>query len=273
MKKIITSIISIITSCLLILLVCLITISNTIFKKEYTIKILEKNNYPNKVYQSIKKEMENYIPQLHIGEEEISLDNIMTEELVKEDIYHLIESIYDNKKLQTNTEKIKKELDIKINEELNKYNRIPTSSEEKTIEEIKNNIINDYKSKVFISEKYITPIQKKYQIIKSIANKALILISLAYIMFISLLLIIRKKERAKWFSITTLTTSIILVSIPYLIIEKIKHILIINENLSEILIITMKDIFTKINTIGMILGIVSIITLIIGVEKVKKERT
>ena len=267
MKKIISSLLSILSSSLLVIVICLLTISQTVLNKEYIKTTFNKNKYQDKVYQSVTQEINKYIQQLHIGEEDISLDKIITKKMVNSDINSLLDTIYNNKKLKTSGKEIKKNLDIVINAELNKYNRIPTKEEEKSLEEIKNNIIKDYKIRVIFSEKYINESQKYYQKIVKITKLSLkVLIPINIISIISLILI-NRKDTIKWLAVTLITSAIILIAIKYLIIPKFSHILILTENISEIMIIIIKEIMNKISLIGIILGIVSIITLIIKVEE------
>ena len=269
MKKVISSIISIIASSLLVVLIALITISQTVLKEEYVKKVLNNNNYIDKVYKSINKELDNYIPQLHIGDEDITLDNIVTKEMVTKDINNLISAIYNNKKIITSQSEIKKKLDIMINTQLNKYNRIPTKEEAKTIEEIKNNMINEYKMRVVFSEKYIPKVSKYYLVINNITSLAIKIILPLYIIVLGILFLINKKKKdyLKWIPISLLTTSVLSIAIKYIITAKISHILLLNENISEIIKIILKEIVTQIAVIGIILGIVSIILLILKVEE------
>ena len=93
-----------------ILVICIIAIgmskivSSTILDKTYTMQKLEETNFYSETYELVKSNFENYIYQS--GLEETVLEDICTEEKVKNDIEQIISNIYDGTDIKIDTKKI-----------------------------------------------------------------------------------------------------------------------------------------------------------------------
>ena len=268
MKKIIKVILTPIISILILLTITTIVLSQTILNQNYITKILEKNNYKNKVYNSIKNEYQKLSPTLHIGEEDSKLEEVITKKIVEKDINTTIYNIYHNKEIKVSTEKLEQQIDDKINSLLIKNNITPTKEEQQALKELKINMTDIYTNHMIYSKKYIS----KLPFYLKKANKSLkiitIVLTVICISFIILLqkLITNKKEKIINIGIAFLTTFFISLIIFFLFKNKIDNILIINKYLSQIIIYIMKDIATKILIYSAVIGIIGLIGIIIKVE-------
>ena len=266
-KKITLSIMIMIIATFLFLVTGVTSFSNTILSEKYVKKVLNKNNYYELTYNTIKEDFENYTPQLRIGENETSLDDIIDKKSVEIAINDLIKSIYHNKKITIDTSNVEEKLNTKIENALREYNRIPNTEEQKALEEFKKEIITVYKNQILYSEKHISKLPNIYQKINNLVPSIKGILLFLIVIFVVAMIIIQndRKQSIKNMGIILLTTGILNIIIKYLCIDRISHILILNENISRVFVYIIRDILTKIATLGIILGIVGLIGIIIGV--------
>ena len=268
-KKITLSIMIMIVATLLLLVTSINIFSNTILNEKYIKNILKKNNYYELTYNVIKEDFANYAPQLRIGENETPLDDIVNKKSVEIAINDAIESIYHNKKITVDTSKVEENLDTKIDNTLREYNRIPNTEEQKALKEFKKGIVTAYKNQILYSEKHISKLPNIYQKINNIIPSIKGILIFLIVIFLIAMIIIQndKKQSIKNIGIILLTTGILSIIIKYLCTNRISHILFLNENISRVFIYIIKDILSKIATLGIILGIVGIIGIIIGIGR------
>ena len=237
-KKVIISIINMIVATLLFLVICTDLFSNTILNVKYIKKTLEKNNYYELTYSTIKEDLAGYAPQLHIGDDETILDDIVDKKQVKQEVNNLIDSIYYNKRITVDISNVEKKLDDKITNSLNKYNIVPNTEEQKSLQKFKDTITGAYKNQILYSEKYIKKLPKNYQRINNLVPSIIKLLIFFIVIFIIVMILIQKnsKEFIKNIGLIFLTTGILSAIIKYLCIDRISHILILNENISRVFI-------------------------------------
>lgn len=115
-KMIIYFILELGISVLLLGLITLLVLKFTLYSESHFKKALDKNNYYSMIYNDAKSEMENTIIPTGLPEE--VLENIFTEEMVKNDIDTIITNLYHNKTIKVDTTGIRKNLNTNVNKYL-----------------------------------------------------------------------------------------------------------------------------------------------------------
>ena len=153
-KEIVNFIIIIFLSLSILSSFLVFTVSNTILNKEYILNKMEECNYYEKNYLDINESLEQYIGPSGLDEE--ILQNIYTEEQVKNDIHTTVNAIFTGEEKTIETEKIRSKLDKNIHESYN-----ITSNEKEAIVNFENTIVNEYTKQIthhdylYVLENYI----------------------------------------------------------------------------------------------------------------------
>lgn len=259
-------ILGLIASFFLIILSVLLIMKYTILNKDYVIKKISDDNYYDKLYEEIKKDMENNTLSSGIDKEVIN--DIYTEDMVRDDVSGLIGSIYSGNKFEINLEKIEGNLNESIDEFLNKNNL--KADDENALNNFKERIVNVYKDEVSLYG-YFNNIGDKYKKVDNVCN---ILIALL-IVIISLNLFIIRKLHKKYYGVTFLSAGLGLIYLKMFIWEgiDIKNIIIISDSFSNVLKNILNDIGTKLLTLSIIFIILGIILNITSsFKKIKRIR-
>ena len=260
MKKIINFIFSTILAICLIIISFINIFSSTIFREEYVLKTLEKEDYFNNIYWLINANFENYIYQS--GLEEEVLENIITKEKVKNDIKITIGNIYNQKNEEIDTSEIKEKLYKNIENSLNTI----SSSQKNAINEFIDQICKEYKSIISnynIEKKVDLNIKEILDFINFVKNELLIFIGIDFLILLVLNLN-RVYKFVSWIGVSFLTNGFIMLFTDIFIRLKIKikTITIINDFVSQILrktIFNILGIITKYGIIYIVFGILLII--------------
>ena len=122
-KALLYYIIELIMALFVLLLMALLIFKYTIYNNEYIKDVFEKHNYSENISKDIKNDMKNNIIPTQLPES--VLDNIYTEDELKETINSLIDKVYTNKlsdNLRNNIDKYIKDNNINVdnNESVNK---------------------------------------------------------------------------------------------------------------------------------------------------------
>ena len=112
----------------------------------YIEKQLDEVNYYASVYNKVEENFGQYI--LQSGLDEHVIDNIVTEEQIKQDIQNIINAIYNNEEYTVSTELVKENLEKNIEKYLDENNIYLNSSEEKSIDEFVSLIVDTYENSV-----------------------------------------------------------------------------------------------------------------------------
>lgn len=251
------------------LLIITLTLFQTIGSKAYLLKTLEKNNYYEQVYQQSKSTLEGYTIQL--GLEDSILDTLYTKEKVTEDINILIDGIYNQKEITISTDSITQKLDEIIDNKLKENNHTSSQEEQKSIQEFQKTISSAYETEILYSKKYALKLQSVYSKIISLKNKTLIFLSSFTLIPTLIILILNRelKSSIKTISTALLSTSFLLISLKLLLESKFQHILIFSSIFSKLAIAIINDLLKIFFNTGILIGIISIIGIIIGVETEK----
>ena len=249
----------ILTLCLLFIFVRN-TIISTILSQKYILKQLEKTEFYSEVYKIAEANFENYIDQS--GLEENVLNNICTQEKVRKDINIIISNIYEG----TNEEIDTTEIASKLNSNIDNLN-VRTAKNSNAIDEFVNHICESYKEAI-INTKYESQINGLYKKTTNILEKINKMLITVTIISIILLMIMNIKNISKIladFAIILLSTSFLQFIGINILKSKVDilNIKVFNDAFSKTIVMIVQDIFSKINTVGIIMFGISILFIII----------
>lgn len=217
-----------IESIILFLLGTFILVNNTILNKKYIIKTMDKIDYYEKIFDSIKVEMSYYTGQS--GFEDNILDDTFTVDDVKTNINTYITNFYNGKKTEIDTTSFEEKLNKKIDNVLTDKNF--TIANRKDIDKFVSEMSKIYKTKIKIINRldnYANKLNKVIDYSKKITTILTILLILLYLTNV----IIFKRSNI----------STILYTVAFLIIASniyirsridIKHLLIYNDSLTSL---------------------------------------
>lgn len=262
-KKIIKIIFSAILTISILLYILINLLSSTILKESYILSKLDQANFYQKVYEEVNSNFEKYIYQS--GFDENVLNNVITEEKVKEDFKIIIDNIYNGTNQDINTETIKTNLTNNINSQLD-ANIIKT--QQNSIDSFVDTILNEY-TQTILHTQYENKINKAYtQINKyiNLANKALLIIMAVLIILLILLNLKRLYRGVSYIGISMLSSGILLCIADIFIKMKvaIKNIVILNDTISKIIINVITELLANILKDGIILLVSGIVLIIIA---------
>lgn len=274
-KNIIQYILTIVLILTILAYFFIILISNTILKKEYIMSKIESTNYYSKIYENVKSNFEKYIEQS--GFEKTILENIVSEEKVKNDTQTIINNIYDGTNKEVDTQEIKDKINPNILEtfEDKKIN----ITQQNAIDTFVAHICNEYTETIshFSFEDQINQIYQKAIEYINISKKIIIIF---IILDILLLFMINLKKIHKFVSLIgiSLSTTGILLIITNLFINakiKIQTIIILNNAISDILINILTEILNVMARNGAYLLTFGIILIFLAnlIYNIKETRT
>lgn len=262
-KKIIKIIFSAILTISILLYILINLLSSTILKESYILSKLDQANFYQKVYEEVNSNFEKYIYQS--GFDENVLNNVITEEKVKEDFKIIIDNIYNGTNQDINTETIKTNLTNNINNQLGAN---ISKTQQNSIDSFVDTILNEY-TQTILHTQYENKINKAYtQINKyiNLANKALLIIMAVLIILLILLNLKRLYRGVSYIGISMLSSGILLCVADIFIKMKvdIKNIVILNDTISKIIINVITELLANILKDGIILLVSGIVLIIIA---------
>lgn len=258
-KKLINFIVIIFLSLSILSSFLVFTVSNTILNKEYILNKMEECNYYEKTYLDINDILEQYIGPSGLDEE--ILQNIYTEEQVKNDIHTTVNAIFTGEEKTIETEKIRSKLDKNIHESYN-----ITSNEKEAIVNFENTIVNEY-TKQITHHDYLYVLENYIPTANNIIAKLKIIMPIIMCIIIVCLIILNIKNINKiiqgiliGFLSAGLTIMVIGIIINFNI--NFEAILILNENFSELIRNIANELLKSLQNLGIIIAILSTILLI-----------
>ncbi len=258
-KEIVNFIIIIFLSLSILSSFLVFTVSNTILNKEYILNKMEECNYYEKNYLDINESLEQYIGPSGLDEE--ILQNIYTEEQVKNDIHTTVNAIFTGEEKTIETEKIRSKLDKNIHESYN-----ITSNEKEAIVNFENTIVNEY-TKQITHHDYLYVLENYIPTANNIIAKLKIIMPIIMCIIIVCLIILNMKNINKiiqgiliGFLSAGLTIMVIGIIINFNI--NFEAILILNENFSELIRNIANELLKSLQNLGIIIAILSTILLI-----------
>lgn len=252
---------------IVVLAVCSIAIvviqivTQTVLNKNYIIQKMEETNFYSETYKLVQSNFEKYIEQS--GFEENILENICTEEKVKQDINLMISNIYEgaNKTIDIT------EISDNLNANIDKLN-IRDSKNQKAIEQFVEHICQEY-TDTLVHTKYENDINKFYKEIVIKKDKIEKIVIIALVIDVIVILIVNNKNIEKDFQSigTAIFSSSAFELIACQIINlrvSIKGIKIFNDAFSDMIVAIIQNVISKVVSFGIATLMIAIILIIIN---------
>lgn len=252
---------------IVVLAVCSIAIgiiqivTQTVLNKNYIIQKMEETNFYSETYKLVQSNFEKYIEQS--GFEENILENICTEEKVKQDINLMISNIYEgaNKTIDIT------EISDNLNADIDKLN-IRDSKNQKAIEQFVEHICQEY-TDTLVHTKYENDINKFYKEIVIKKDKIEKIVIIAMVIDVIVILIVNNKNIEKDFQSigTAIFSSSAFELIACQIINSrvsIKGIKIFNDAFSGMIVAIIQNVISKVVSFGIATLMIAIILIIIN---------
>ena len=261
-KKTVRFLIETIISTAIVGLVLVVLLDSTILNERYVLTTFEKTNYYSKIHNLVESNFKNYIQQSGLQEE--ILNNIVSEEKIKDDTKKIVVNLYDVFYEEVTTTEIRDNLKRNIYESLE--NRKLTEEEKNAIEGFIDEICNEYTatlSYVIYSKEINENFTKIMKYIKIVKKGLIILIGVLAI--VTVLLNKKKFYRMVTDLAITLVSSGVILIVFYSYINlnlNIKYINILNDAISDIIRNILGYIVNSILTAGILLSITGIISMI-----------
>lgn len=246
--KIVKTILNLILSFLLIILIALFLASNILenklLNKEYIISKLEENEFYLQISREVENGFENYIYQSGLPEDTIK--GLFTEEMIKSDVNSIINKVYEGTDITLSSEKVKENLNKKINDYLDLEGIKINNQGKENIKKFENLIINEYTKNVNVSNTLFEKGHDGIEILNKVNNKIGNIPIIAIIVVIALLVIINIKNllvAINYMGISSLSIGILIKLGVNLIFSNIKidNLVILTQSLSSLLSTIIKD--------------------------------
>lgn len=268
MRKVIETIIKIILVILLFISIfsfgILNILSNTIFSQEYTLNKLDETNYYANIYSQIKSDFRNYIYQS--GLDENVIEDIITQEEVKNDTRKIIVGIYNGLHEEVDTTKIHDRLNDNINKSL-EGKKIDSQTQD-AINTFVNQIADQYEETITKTE-YESQIYKNFSKLQKIVNKGKKISILSAVILGILIIITYYRKIFK--NLAYLGTAFLSDGIAYIFLDMyiakkvdIENLTILNDAITITLRDYLQSILKQIFTYGGILLVIGLILIILG---------
>ena len=229
------------------LLVFLLLFKFTISSKTYILKVLERDNYYEKINNEIMEEMDIHL--LSSGFTNEIIKDIHTKEDVINDINLFFNNAYEGKITNIDTSKILNKVNDNIDEFFKKNNLLTVNKSE--LNEFTNSLVNIYSDEVTLYG-FVNSIIPKIPKINKVINLGII-VSIIILIITGLILI---KIKYRYFSSNIIASGLIILFIRLFIFEKvdIDELLVISEDFSY----ELRNILTTLQNLSLILGLVLI---------------
>ncbi len=274
MKQFIRYVLSALLTISSIIFILVSIISSTILNEKYVLNKLEETNYYSNIYETVKSNFENYIYQS--GLDEKVLDDIVSQEKVKEDTKSIISHIYNGLEEQIDAETIKQNLNKNIENSLKNINL--SSTQKSAIETFVNTVTDEYTDTIlhFGFEKDIYSVYHNISKYVELAKK-IMLVSIAVCLILLVLITLKRVYRIFNFAaISSIATGTFLVIVRMIIDSKINvgAISILNDAISLTLRNIATEILQNLMIYGCILIAVGIVTIILAnlIHNIKKYK-
>ena len=238
---------------------------STILNKNYIIQKLEETDFYSEMYKLVESNFENYIYQSGLDEE--VLQNICTEEMVKNDINAMLSNMYNGTEQKVDTKKIEDNL----NENIEKSG-IKNGQNEGAIKQFVEHICDEY-TNTLIHTKYETKINEMYiKIVENLNELYRITLTICVLDIIAIIMINKKKisKDIQYFGIALLATSFFDLSVWQIVMTKIdiSGIKIFNDAFSKSLVNIIQEYIYQIASLALGTMVIGIIFISIYVTRV-----
>ena len=260
MKRVISYILSFILVLMLLSLCLLAILKSTILNEEYLISKLEEANYYERMNGEIIEQFKNYTIQSGLSDD--VLENLFTEDKLKQDINNVINSIYTGEALEISTSEIRENLKENILAEVEKECKTVDFEDEAMVEYLKA-IESAYESQVSYSTSTINSIGSTFEKIISLAKTAQTILVTVIVVVAILLIAINIKVifGLNYIAISGMASGLFIL-VSRIMLEHstdLKNIMVINQATSNVIQLIINDVLTKITIIGVILLVIGLV--------------
>ena len=264
MKKAISYVLSFVLVLMLLSLCLLAIVKSTILDEKYMISKLEDANYYERMNGEIIEQFKNYTIQSGLSDE--VLENLFTEDKLKQDINNVIDSIYTGKELEISTSEIRENLKENILAEVEKEGKT-VDFEDEAMEEYLKAIESAYESQVSYSTCTINSIGSTFEKVISLAQTAQIIVIVVTIVIAVLIIILNIKQifGLNYLAISSMASGLFILIAKFLLGQStdLKNIMLINQATSHVIQLVIEDLLVKVTIAGVVLLIIGLIFSII----------
>ena len=264
MKKAISYIFSFVLVLMLLFLCLLAIVKSTILDEKYMLSKLEEANYYERMNGEIIEQFKNYTIQSGLSDE--VLENLFTEDKLKQDINNVIDSIYTGKELEISTSEIRENLQENILAEVEKEGKT-VDFEDEAMEEYLKAIESAYESQVSYSTSTINSIGSTFEKVISLAQTAQIIVIVVTIVIAVLIIILNIKQifGLNYLAISSMASGLFILIAKFLLGQStdLKNIMLINQATSHVIQLVIEDLLAKVTIAGVVLLIIGLIFSII----------
>ncbi len=264
MKKAISYVLSFVLVLMLLSLCLLAIVKSTILDEKYMISKLEEANYYERMNGEIIEQFKNYTIQSGLSDE--VLENLFTEDKLKQDINNVIDSIYTGKELEISTSEIRENLKENILTEVEKEGKT-VDFEDEAMEEYLKAIESAYESQVSYSTSTINSIGSTFEKVISLAQTAQIIVIVVTIVIAVLIIILNIKQifGLNYLAISSMASGLFILIAKFLLGQStdLKNIMLINQATSHVIQLVIEDLLAKVTIAGVVLLIIGLIFSII----------
>ena len=260
MKKAISYIFSFVLVLMLLFLCLLAIVKSTILDEKYMLSKLEEANYYERMNGEIIEQFKNYTIQSGLSDD--VLENLFTEDKLKQDINNVINSIYTGEALEISTSEIRENLKENILAEVEKEGKTVDFEDEAMAEYLKA-IESAYESQVSYSTSTINSIGSTFEKIISLAKTAQTILVTVIVVVAILLIAINIKVifGLNYIAISGMASGLFIL-VSRIMLEHstdLKNIMVINQATSNVIQLIINDVLTKITIIGVILLVIGLV--------------
>lgn len=261
--KIIRFILILVLTISIISLVFINVANSTILNKDYVLEKLEETNYYINIKGEIDSAFQNYIGQSGLDEE--VLQNIVTEDKIKEDTNIILSNIYDGTSKEISTDEIEQNLRKNIENSLDTKLNV---TQQRMVDEYVTKICNQYLD-TMSHTKYENNIYNVISKINTYTQTGQKILMIAIVIMGLIIIISNYKKIAKAIAhlgISIMSSSIFMIIVNIYINTKIKiaNIVILNEAISVVVRNVMNNILDTVKTQGIIFLIIGLLMIIVG---------
>lgn len=264
MKKAISYVLSFVLVLMLLSLCLLAIVKSTILDEKYMISKLEDANYYERMNGEIIEQFKNYTIQSGLSDE--VLENLFTEDKLKQDINNVIDSIYTGKELEISTSEIRENLKENILAEVEKEGKT-VDFEDEAMKEYLKAIESAYESQVSYSTSTINSIGSTFEKVISLAQIVQIIVIVVTIVIAVLIIILNIKQifGLNYLAISSMASGLFILIAKFLLGQStdLKNIMLINQATSHVIQLVIEDLLAKVAIAGVVLLIIGLIFSII----------
>ena len=246
---------------LLVIAVFILGYINSLLFNEVSIRTsMRDTNYYYNIYSIINDIANDYV--LQSGFDNKVLDGVITEYQVQEDINKVVDGLYNNKKIELNTDGVEKKLHENIQKQIEEEKHNVDESAKADIKEFEESVIDAYKTNIFYSEEVINSIKSYMQKIHKILNIAVII--LCVVILVLALIMFKVYEPSIGVGLMIAGVFLIIIKGFSVINLAINNILILNWAFSRTLTYILNNLVQRIFVTGIIVTIIGVTSMLLS---------